>query len=100
MANFTLRIESPIWRPANAATAVLVSLFSFALPAFSQGEPRLVTPNEVTSGSLLLESDLTGKYIEAPAIITDVDINISGPIARTKITQRFENTSDSWVEGI
>jgi len=100
MAYFTFRIESEIWRPATAATAVLVSLFSFSLPAFSQGEPRLVTPNEVTSGSLLLESETTGKYIEVPAIITDVDINISGPIARTKITQRFENTSDSWVEGI
>ena len=100
MTNLTLRMNSTLWRPATTAIAVLVGLFSLTLPVFAEGEPRLVTPNEVTSGSLLLESETVGKYIEAPAIITDVDIDISGPIARTKVTQRFENTSDSWVEGI
>lgn len=79
----------------------LVSLLFGVSPlALAQGEPRLVTPNEQTSGALLLESTEVGKYISAPALITDVDIDISGPIARTKVTQRFENTSDAWVEGV
>ncbi|MEM9572779.1 MAG: marine proteobacterial sortase target protein [Pseudomonadota bacterium] len=79
----------------------LVSLLFGVSPlALAQGEPRLVTPNEQTSGALLLESTEVGKYISAPALITDVDIDISGPIARTTVTQRFENTSDAWVEGV
>ncbi|MEM9178461.1 MAG: marine proteobacterial sortase target protein [Pseudomonadota bacterium] len=77
--------------------SILVTAPSLAL---AQGEPRMVTPNEQTSGTLLLETDTVGKYISAPSLITDVDIDISGPIARTKVTQRFENTSDAWVEGI
>ena len=63
-------------------------------------EPRLTTPSEVTSGSLLFEAKAPGKYISAPALATDVEINISGPIIRTKVTQRFENTSDRWIEGV
>lgn len=89
--------------PPRTITRILpliTALFSLPALAYAQGEPRLVTPNEQTSGALLLESDTLGKYISAPALITDVDIDISGPIARTTVTQRFENTSDAWVEGI
>ena len=62
--------------------------------------PRLVTPNDAESGSLLFQSTTPGKYIQAPALVTDVEISVSGPIVRTKVTQRFENSSDLWVEGV
>lgn len=81
-----------------AALAGLVSLA--ASSAFAQGVPRLVTPNDATTGTLMFEAAEPGKYIAAPALATDVKIDISGPIARTTVTQRFENTSDGWVEGV
>ncbi len=81
-----------------AALAGLVSLA--AASAFAQGAPRLVTPSDATGGTLLFEATEPGKYISAPALATDVKIDISGPIARTTVTQRFENTSDGWVEGV
>lgn len=87
-------------RTSRRFLPLLSALISLPALAFAQGEPRLVTPGEQTSGSLLLESGEVGKYIAAPSLITDVDIDISGPIARTKVTQRFENTSDAWVEGV
>ncbi len=68
--------------------------------AESEGELRLVTPNDMTSGGLLLKTKEPGKYIQAPMVATDVDIDVTGPIARAKITQRFENPSDGWVEGV
>ncbi len=35
----------------------------------------------------------------APVLKTDIDISVSGTIARTRVTQRFHNPSDEWVEG-
>src|SRR5262245_5513405 len=60
----------------------------------------LVTPNDMATGALLLRSTEAGKYLEAPRLKTDVAITVTGPIARARITQRFENPSDKWVEGV
>ena len=79
--------------------ALFVAALSFS-SAQAQETPRRVTPNEATIGSLLFKSQEPGQFIEAPRLATDVDISISGPIARTRVTQRFENTSEHWVEGV
>ena len=52
------------------------------------------------TGSLLLKTTEPGHFLEAPRLKTDVAITVTGPIARARITQRFENPSDKWVEGI
>lgn len=79
--------------------AVLVAVLSLS-SANAEGEPRLVIPDEATTGALLFRSTEPGRFIEAPRLATDVAISVSGPIARTRVTQRFENTSDLWVEGV
>jgi Ca-activated chloride channel homolog len=61
---------------------------------------RLVTPNDMTAGSLLLKSNEAGKYIAAPAVASDYTVTISGPTGRTVVTQQFYNPSDAWVEGV
>src|SRR6478752_2662516 len=60
---------------------------------------RFVTPAEMRSGSLLLKSE-GDRYVEAPLVATDADIVVSGPTARSRITQIFHNPTDGWVEGI
>lgn len=60
----------------------------------------LVRPNNVNFGSLLLPSTEPGYFVEAPRLSTDVNIDINGPIGRVTVTQRFENPSDGWVEGV
>jgi Ca-activated chloride channel family protein len=52
----------------------------------------------MTSGGLLLNS--AGGLHEAPALSTDVDIQIAGIIARTRVVQRFSNPTTDWVEGV
>lgn len=59
----------------------------------------LVRPNDVNSGSLLLPSKEPGFFVEAPRLKTDVTIDVDGPILRAKVTQRFENPTEGWVEG-
>ena len=61
---------------------------------------NLVRPNAMTSGQLLFPSNREGYYVQAPRVKTDVVIDVNGPIARTRVTQRFENPSDGWVEGL
>ena len=82
---------------AFAATLV-IGLTNFAWAAGQK--LALVTPNEVTAGSLLLKSEEPGKYIEAPLLATDYNTVVSGPTARTTVTQRFYNPADGYVEGV
>lgn len=79
--------------------SIIIGIAFFAAFKAFAGPPQLVTINDVASGSLLFEADTPGQYVTAPQLATDVAISVSGPIARTRVTQRFENVSDGWVEG-
>ena len=56
--------------------------------------------NTVEPGGLYFATDKPGRVVRAPSLAADVVMTITGPIVRTKVTQRFENVSDAWVEGI
>jgi len=64
----------------------------------AEGVSSDVTPNELQSGSLLLRME--NGYSVATLLNTDVDMKISGLVARVSVRQEFRNTSQSWVEGI
>lgn len=58
---------------------------------------------DVTQGSLLFRTNQAGRYIPAPMLKTDVQIAVTGIIARTTLKQEFVNPSrekDNWAEGI
>ena len=84
----------------------LILIFSLALPSLlvkaepvtSDADGR-VTPGEMNTGALLLPTD-DGGFVEAPRLGTDVIMTVNGTIARVTVTQRFENNSDRWLEGI
>jgi len=59
-----------------------------------------MTLSEVKQGRLLYKSDVVGYYLPAATISTDVEIKITGIIARAIVTQVFKNTSSEWLEGI
>src|SRR5712691_13543984 len=62
--------------------------------------PAFVTPGEMRAGSLLLKSTEDGRFVEAPRLGTDIDLTVSGPIARARDTQIFHNPTDGWVEAV
>ncbi|MDH3746813.1 MAG: marine proteobacterial sortase target protein [Gammaproteobacteria bacterium] len=57
-----------------------------------------IKPEQVQSGSLLLR--MQQGYRVATLMNTDVEMKISGLVARVKVRQEFENTGQDWVEGI
>ena len=114
--NFTSRVRGfSLLINMVAFVSILVASFATWNTAFAQTSPTLVPvpqnsgsfevaglvrPNDMNSGGLLFPSKRPGYYVEAPRLASDVKIDISGPIARIVVTQRFENPSESWVEGI
>ncbi len=83
-----------------AVVGVFVVMSCMANSALAaSGTSPLLTPNGVNMGTLLLPSREPGYYVEAPRLKTDVQIDVSGPILRAKVTQRFKNPGKGWVEG-
>ena len=56
--------------------------------------------NDVKQGQLLFRSGQAGRFIPAPTLKTDVQITVTGVIARAVVTQEFTNPGKDWAEGI
>ena len=74
--------------------ALLAAVLYYA-PAEASDDVR---PSDMQSGSLLLR--MQAGYETATLLNTDVDMQISGLVARVSVRQEFRNTSSDWVEGI
>ena len=58
----------------------------------------LAARNNPESGQLLLKS--AHDFEPAIHLLSEVDIQISGMVAKVKLVQRFENNTDAWREGV
>ncbi|MDO8355297.1 MAG: marine proteobacterial sortase target protein [Nitrospirota bacterium] len=56
--------------------------------------------SDVKQGMLLFRSGQAGRFIPAPSLKTDVQITVTGVIARAIVTQEFTNPGKDWAEGI
>ncbi|MGX4807672.1 marine proteobacterial sortase target protein [Bradyrhizobium guangdongense] len=74
--------------------ALLVS-FETSWSATTQ-QASLLQPGDARSGTLLLKND--SATTEAVRLGIDVDITVSGPTLRTRVTQAFRNPTKDWVE--
>ena len=98
----------------QAGFGLLLAIAAFAISAFlfwsdaqadtlaSTSDPQrvegLVRLSEISEGALLIETVEPGLYLPAPMLATDMAVEIAGPVILTRVTQRFENPSDQWVE--
>src|SRR5207244_2911354 len=95
-------IAGLLHRTARCMAAILVGIAAFFLnlqpvrSAESQN-PAFVKPNDVRAGSLLFMTE-GHEYADATRLGIDVDITVSGPTARARITQVFRNPTQNWVE--
>jgi Ca-activated chloride channel family protein len=84
------------WRAAAVLGVLLLHVFSMA---FGQGLPEQpLSPAQMRSGSLLLA--MRAGFTVATRINTDVEIHVSGPVARTTVRQEFRNDGAEWVEAV
>src|SRR5262249_37809702 len=79
------------------AIAAILAALPRALAA--EQSPVYMRPGEARSGTLLLRRD-GDRFSEAPLVATDVDMTVSGPTARARVTQLFHNPTDGWIEAI
>jgi Ca-activated chloride channel family protein len=61
--------------------------------------PTFTSPGEARAGSLLLKTE-DGRYADAPRLGTDINIVVSGPTLRARVTQVFHNPTENWVEAV
>ncbi len=75
-------------------------LFILIVSSHAQASSPTYDVNTVEPGGLYFATDKPGRVVRAPTLKADVEMIVSGPIIRTRVTQHFENTDDAWVEGI
>jgi len=91
MQQTTSDIKSWLW--VLSLAALLISG-----PGTAKADTESPKPNDMQSGSLLLK--MQDGYSTATLLNTDVELRISGLIARVSVRQEFRNTSSEWVEGV
>ena len=89
-----------VFPPLVSPTATLL-----AQPAESLSTGAIPTMgiNDVTEGTLLFKTNQSGRYTTAPILKTDVQIAVTGIIARATVRQEFTNPSQKkgdWLEGV
>jgi Ca-activated chloride channel family protein len=77
------------------AAAVTMALAILALSSNAQA----ATLNDAKAGSLMLKT-AAGDYTAAPQVSLEVAIDVSGMVARTRVTQFFHNPGSDFVEGV
>ena len=84
-------IHTPLYYALFSAFAVIL----LGITSIVHAIPKV----DVDSGTLVAES-ASGDVVAMPLVSTDVDIHVTGPIARTSVHQTFQNDSDQWVEAL
>jgi Ca-activated chloride channel family protein len=75
----------------------MAALFISFEPVWSAEGQSFASPGHVRSGALLLKTDGDGS-LEAARLGIDVDLTVSGPTVRARVTQIFKNPTQNWVE--
>lgn len=76
------------------------ALFLSFEPAWSAERlsAAFLKPGDARSGSLLLKTE--EGYADASRLGIDIDLTVSGPTVRARITQIFRNPTKDWVEAV
>ena len=76
------------------------ALFLSFEPAWSAESLRaaFMKPGDARAGSMLLKTD--DGYADASRLGIDIDLTVSGPTVRARVTQIFRNPTQNWVEAV
>ena len=85
------------WRALTTLIGVAALLTGTLSLSSSARAETSVRPDDARSGSLILKTEGDG-YTDATRLGIDVDVTVSGPTLRARVTQVFRNTTNDWVE--
>jgi Ca-activated chloride channel homolog len=107
-ASPTLHGPTLLLRIVHHTAAILTGLAAFFLALTVSLQPAAAETNlaraiakldDAKSGSLLIRTQ-DGGFADANRLGIDVDLQVSGPTVRAKVTQIFRNPTQDWVEAV
>lgn len=81
---------------SGIAASVTLAFIAVVLASNAQA----ATLNDTKTGTLLYRTGADGQFDVAPRVETEVAIQVTGIIARTRVTQVFHNPGAEFVEGV
>jgi Ca-activated chloride channel family protein len=94
-----ISLSQPARRRVSLALFLLFGLAAVLLLAGRLPASEAETdPDAVGSGTLMLQGKGVAEAVPAVRLGTDMQVTVSGQIARVRVTQAFRNTSDRWME--
>lgn len=86
---------------ANAFASGLVAAIALAVVTLAlAGGAQAASLNDAKTGTLMLRTGTAGEYVVAPKVETEVAIQVTGMIARTRLSQVFHNPGIEFAEGV
>lgn len=82
---------------SGIAASVILAMLALGLATTASAQNRV---NDAKTGTLFFRSGTAGALAPAPKVETDVEIHVTGIVARTRVTQTFHNPGAAWVEGL
>src|SRR4051812_44505189 len=76
----------------GVAIAMVIAIVALSPAAQAAGV------NDAKTGTLMIRTE-AGAYATAPKVQTEVGIDVSGMVARTRVSQVFHNPASDFVEG-
>ncbi|MCA9837133.1 MAG: marine proteobacterial sortase target protein [Trueperaceae bacterium] len=80
---------------------VLITLLVVSgLLFIARAQEERVNLDDLRSGELLFYTDTPGSYLPATRVSSQVNMQITGMVARVTLSQQFQNTGEGWTEAI
>jgi Ca-activated chloride channel family protein len=95
-----IALELDMLEKRDLVVAFLIGAFAFGLGFLWPISAFSKQIDAVSQGTLIAHDQVTGLRSELPRLSTKVEINVTGPIARARVTQRFVNPTDNWTEAL
>lgn len=94
--------EKTSWRERIVNVLAVLVLLSAGIvwPAAFADTREGIDPASLRAGSLLLKPGAEGTTVEAVRQSTRMHAQVTGNVARVRVTQVFENSTDEWMEGL
>ena len=84
--------------PVVGLIAIAPAMLVFGGPLMAATAAPQAASDSIDSGTLMLRGPGVTTAMPAIRLGTDMDVTVSGSVARVRVTQAFRNTSDRWME--
>jgi Ca-activated chloride channel family protein len=82
------------------ASVVWAGIVAADRPRCLESLGETVTLAEIGTGALVYRTADPDRFVPAPALDMNVEIDVRGVVATGRVAQRFSNPTDEWLEGV